>query len=77
MATLAITKRTVDAAKPAAADDARQARVGQLKRSGAGWFGRDRLVLQVRYKDPKTGEIDSVEPDRPLSRRRVKRPLVD
>lgn len=41
---------------------------------GAGWFGRDRLVLQVRYKNPETGEIDGVEPDRVLARRRVKQP---
>lgn len=40
----------------------------------AGWFGRDRLVLQVRYRDLATGEIDSTEPDRPLQRRRVKLP---
>ena len=41
---------------------------------GAGWFGRDRLLLQVRYRNPETGEIDSVEPDRVLTRRRVKQP---
>ncbi|HTV23399.1 MAG TPA: hypothetical protein VMG12_32140 [Polyangiaceae bacterium] len=40
---------------------------------GAGWFGRDRLVLQVRYKNA-AGEIESVEPDRKLERRRVKAP---
>lgn len=44
---------------------------------GGGWFGRDRLLLQVRYRNVETGEIDSVEPDRPLARRRVKRPLAD
>jgi hypothetical protein len=44
---------------------------------GAGWFGRDRLALQVRYRNLETGEIDSVEPDRPLARRRVKHPLGD
>jgi hypothetical protein len=43
---------------------------------GAGWFGRDRLVLQVRYKNAE-GEIESVEPDRKLERRRVKAPDVD
>jgi hypothetical protein len=36
---------------------------------GAGLFGRDRLVLQVRYKNA-TGEIESVEPDRKIRRRR-------
>lgn len=41
---------------------------------GAGWFGRDRLVLQARYKDPSTDEIKSVDPDLPLARRRVKPP---
>ena len=43
---------------------------------GAGWFGRDRLVLQVRYKNAE-GEIESVEPDRKLERRRVKAPDGD
>jgi len=38
---------------------------------GAGLFGRDRLVLQVRYRNTD-GEIESVEPDRKISRRRVK-----
>ena len=41
---------------------------------GSGMFGRDRLVLQVRYRNTGTGEIDSVEPDRVLKRRRVKLP---
>jgi hypothetical protein len=41
---------------------------------GAGWFGRDRLLLQVRYRNPTTGEIESVEPDRVLKRRRTKAP---
>ena len=40
---------------------------------GAGLFGRDRLLLQVRYRNA-AGEIDSVEPDRKLERRRVKAP---
>jgi hypothetical protein len=39
---------------------------------GAGWFGRDRLLLQVRYRDSQSGEIESTEPDRVLKRRRVK-----
>lgn len=39
---------------------------------GSGWFGRDRLVLQVRYRDVQTGQIDRVEPDVQLSRRRIK-----
>ena len=42
--------------------------------AGAGWFGRDRLLLQVRYKNADTGEIESSEPDRVLKRRRVKLP---
>src|SRR5688572_8999577 len=33
---------------------------------GAGWFGRDRLVLQARYRNKASGEIQSVEPDVPL-----------
>lgn len=39
---------------------------------GGDWFGRDRLVLQVRYRNRESGEIDSVEPDRKLARRRIK-----
>jgi hypothetical protein len=39
---------------------------------GAGWFGRDRLVLQVRYRNVGSGEIESSEPDRVLQRRRLK-----
>lgn len=39
---------------------------------GGGWFGRDRLVRQVRYRDKKTGEIEGVEPDRVIQRRRIK-----
>jgi hypothetical protein len=42
--------------------------------AGAGWFGRDRLLLQVRYKSADTGEIESTEPDRVLKRRRIKLP---
>jgi hypothetical protein len=44
------------------------------REAGTGWFGRDRLLLQVRYKNAQTGEIDSTEPDRVLERRRVKQP---
>jgi hypothetical protein len=40
---------------------------------GSGWFGSDRLVLQVRYRDQQTGAIHSAEPDRPVRRRRIKR----
>lgn len=39
---------------------------------GADWFGRDRLLLQVRYRNQESGEIESVEPDRKLARRRIK-----
>ena len=39
---------------------------------GGGWFGRDRLVLQARCRDPQTGEIESVESDVPIRRRRIK-----
>ncbi len=38
---------------------------------GAGWFGRDRLLLQVRYRNSR-GEIEGAEPDRVVKRRRVK-----
>jgi len=39
---------------------------------GAGWFGSDRLLLQVRYRDRQSGAIHSAEPDRPVRRRRIK-----
>jgi hypothetical protein len=39
---------------------------------GSGWFGSDRLVLQVRYRDRQSGAIQSAEPDRPVRRRRIK-----
>jgi hypothetical protein len=41
---------------------------------GGGLFGRDRLLLQVRHRDLKTGEITGTEPDVVLKRRRIKRP---
>jgi len=41
---------------------------------GSGWFGSDRLVLQVRYRSRTSGEIESSEPDVPIARRRVKPP---
>lgn len=40
---------------------------------GSGWLGRDRLLLQVRYRDVQSGAIHSAEPDRKLRRRRIKR----
>lgn len=40
---------------------------------GSGFLGRDRLVLQIRYRDLQTGAIHSAEPDRELRRRRIKR----
>ncbi|MEO8181042.1 MAG: hypothetical protein ABI895_19575 [Deltaproteobacteria bacterium] len=42
------------------------------RETGAGWFGSDRLVLQVRYRDRQSGAIHSAEPDRPVRRRRIK-----
>ena len=39
---------------------------------GQGWFGGDRLVLQVRYRDKQTGAVHSAEPDQELRRRRIK-----
>ena len=41
---------------------------------GKGWFGRDRLVLQIRYRNADNGEIEGAEPDRVIRRRRVKQP---
>ncbi len=40
---------------------------------GTGWLGRDRLLLQVRYRELKSGTIHSAEPDQELRRRRIKR----
>jgi hypothetical protein len=40
---------------------------------GTGWFGRDRLLLQVRYRNLETGQIESSEPDRQLTRRRIRK----
>lgn len=40
---------------------------------GTGWFGRDRLVLQIRYRNADSGEIEDAEPDRVIRRRRFKR----
>ena len=61
-----------------AANDARERglvrEVRTWREPGKGWFGRDRLVLQIRYRDAETGEIESAEPDRVLPRRRVKQP---
>lgn len=56
----------------AAAEQGLTREVRTWREAGGGWFGRDRLVRQVRYRDPKTGEIESIEPDRVLKRRRVK-----
>ncbi|MEY2937376.1 MAG: hypothetical protein RL033_8125 [Pseudomonadota bacterium] len=40
---------------------------------GGDWLGRDRLLLQVRYRDLQSGAIHSAEPDRVLRRRRIRR----
>ena len=50
-----------------------QREVRTWREPSAGLFGRDRLVLQVRYKNA-AGEIESVEPDRKIERRRIKAP---
>lgn len=39
----------------------------------AGWFGGERLIRQVRYRDRTTDEIVRVEPDEVVKRRRVRR----
>ena len=39
----------------------------------SGWFGGDRLILQVRYRDRTSDEIVAVEPEVIRRRRRVKR----
>jgi hypothetical protein len=58
----------------AAAERGLEREIRTWREPGGGWFGRDRLVLQVRYRNAATGQIDSVEPDVPLARRRVKPP---
>jgi hypothetical protein len=40
--------------------------------AGGGWFGKDRLLRQVRYRDRETGEIEGAEADRVIKRRRIK-----
>ena len=35
-----------------------------------GWFGRARLLMQVRYRNRVTGGIERVEPDKVIKRRR-------
>ena len=59
-----------------AANDARERglvrEVRTWREPGTGWFGRDRLMLQTRYRNADTGEIESAEPDRVIQRRRVK-----
>jgi len=49
----------------------RQVRV--LHRPAAGWFGGDRLVRQVRYRDRATDEIVLVDPEEVTKRRRIRR----
>lgn len=45
-----------------------------LRRQVRYWHdpGKDRLVKQVRYKNPATGAIARVEPEEVIKRRRVK-----
>jgi hypothetical protein len=67
---------TVDQSSPEAASASARGLTRELRTwrdAGSGWFGSDRLVLQVRYRDGQSGAIHSAEPDRPLRRRRIKR----
>lgn len=67
----------VDDESEAAMDAQQKGQVREVRTwrdAGAGWFGRDRLLLQVRYKNADTGEIEATEPDRVLKRRRIKLP---
>lgn len=41
--------------------------------SASGWFGGERLVRQVRYRNSATNEIVHVEPDEVVKRRRIRR----
>lgn len=64
-----------DTESPAATGAAERGQIREVRtwrEPGAGWFGKDRLVRQARYKDPRTGEITGTEPDLPLTRRRIK-----
>jgi len=66
---------TIDQASPeaqSAAERGLQREQRTWREPGAGWFGGDRLVLQVRYRELGSGKIHSAEPDRELRRRRVK-----
>jgi hypothetical protein len=66
---------TVDQSSPEAQSAAERGLTRELRtwrEAGSGWFGSDRLVLQVRYRDRQSGSIQSAEPDRPLRRRRIK-----
>jgi hypothetical protein len=38
-----------------------------------GFLGRERLLRQARYRNLRTDEIDSVEPDQPYRRKRVRK----
>ncbi|HKO95208.1 MAG TPA: hypothetical protein VJU61_28830 [Polyangiaceae bacterium] len=67
---------TVDATSEAArtaTDRGLQREQRTWREPGSGWFGRDRLLLQVRYRNLQTGEIESADPDRKLTRKRVKK----
>ena len=65
----------VDSSEALAASARGQSREVRLWRDpGGGWFARDRLVRQVRYKNHASGEIESIDPDVPIVRRRVKAP---
>jgi hypothetical protein len=66
---------TIDQASPearSAAERGLQREQRTWREPGAGWFGGDRLVLQVRYRELESGKIHSAEADRELRRRRVK-----
>jgi hypothetical protein len=39
---------------------------------GKGLMAQGRLVRQVRYRNVQTSEIDRVEPDQPVKRRRIR-----
>jgi hypothetical protein len=68
------TPDTESEAAEAARQRGLERQVRTWREPGAGVFGRDRLVFQVRYRDPSTGEVESVEPDRVVKRRRLKAP---
>lgn len=50
--------------------------VRHLFHEGSGLLSSGKLVRQVRYRDPNSGEIVRVDPEEIVKRRRVKKPAA-